>query len=102
MYNKGYAYNQLGMREKAIKELEGALEKAAESSESRHKIILAALDKMKVKLAKIFKLDTNNCVTGNSPSHREEKTFYPIDCQRTACYSLLLAARQMCWVRWTF
>ena len=98
MYNKGYAYNQLGMREKAIKELEGALEKAAESSESRHKIILAALDKMKVKLAKIF----NNCVTRNSPSHREEKTFYPIDCQRTACYSLLLAARQMCWVRWTF
>lgn len=98
MYNKGYAYNQLGMREKAIKELEGALEKAAESSESRHKIILAALDKMKVKLAKIVYKMT---ITEHLPSHREEKTFYPTDCQRIACYLLLPVARQMCWVKWT-
>lgn len=50
MYNKAYAYSQLGMREKAARELEGALEKAAESSESRHKIILSAIEKMKVQL----------------------------------------------------
>ena len=68
MYNKGYAYNQLGMREKAIKELEQALEKAAESSDDQYteQSLISFIDKLKVKLAKIF-IQLWPC--SESPSH---------------------------------
>ncbi len=48
MYNRAYTMFHQGQKDQSRKELEKAKESAAGVSESRHKLIVAALDSMRV------------------------------------------------------
>lgn len=76
MYNRAYAYYKMGKKEKARTEMENALKIAAESSESRHKFISAALDKMRVR--DWLPLTTNYPLTNTLFSPTEQRKLHAL------------------------